>query len=142
VNAAGWPLIEEALPMKRTSWFRIGLLALAASWIATSVPASAQVIYINIDRRPDRIHITPPRPPPPGQPQRLELRRYRAEVAITDGVAQTHVLQTFHNPLPRQIEGSYVFPVPPGAAIQDFRLEINGRMVKGEVRDRMKAREV
>ncbi|MEW6742124.1 MAG: VIT domain-containing protein [Planctomycetota bacterium] len=118
-------------------------LATTVLLAAMVAPSRAQIIYIDIDRLPPPIRIEPPpRPPFPRTVDRLELKAYRAEVRVTDGLAQTTVRQTFHNPFPQDIEGRYVFPIPPAAAVQDFRLEMNGQMVKGEVLDRNKAREI
>lgn len=83
---------------------------------------------------------SPPRPMPrPIPPPRvhafapLELARHHAEVTITDQVAVTKIEQEFYNPNPRPIEGTFLLPLPRGAQIEKFRMEIDGQMVEAEL---------
>ncbi len=70
----------------------------------------------------------------------LQLKYQRVYVEITDGVAVTQVQQTFLNPLRRQIEGTYVFPLPDDVAVGDFEMTVAGKTLKGEVLEKEKAR--
>lgn len=84
--------------------------------------------------------------PHPRWPQRvtttpLHLKYQRINVEITDGVAVTHVQQTFTNPLSSQVEGTYVFPLPEGVAVGDFAMTIDGKTLKGEVLEKDRARQ-
>jgi Ca-activated chloride channel family protein len=63
-------------------------------------------------------------------------------VEIHDRIAATSVTQIFENLDTREREGTYIFAVPPGAAIVEFQMWINGRVMKGEMIDRKKAEEV
>jgi len=63
-------------------------------------------------------------------------------VEIHDRIAATTVTQVFENLDTREREGTYVFAVPPGAAIVEFQMWINGRIMKGEMIDRKRAEEV
>jgi len=63
-------------------------------------------------------------------------------VEIHDRIAATTVTQVFENLDNREREGTYVFAVPPGAAIVEFQMWINGRIMKGEMIDRKRAEEV
>ena len=72
----------------------------------------------------------------------LEVTRHRVKVEIDENVARTRVEETFHNRNPRQLEGTYLFPLPPEAAIADFTMKINGKEVAGEVLEKEKAREI
>ncbi len=112
-------------------------LALLA-WIAPL--AGAQIIYIDHPHHPHPP--TLPRPVPGPPTERLLLESYRADVEIHDGIAKTTVKQEFRNPLSRVAEGQYLYPIPPGAAVQDFRMIMNGKEIKGEVLDRDKARAI
>src|SRR5262249_14402788 len=47
--------------------------------------------------------------------------------------AVTKVEQSFRNHTDRQLEATYVFPVPKGASVKDFRMEVNGKFMKGEL---------
>ena len=72
----------------------------------------------------------------------LGIKYQRVSVEILDGAAVTKVEQVFVNSAPRQLEAHYVFPLPKGAALQDFYLWINGKKTKGEVLEKQKAAEI
>ncbi len=72
----------------------------------------------------------------------LGVKYQRVSVEIIDGAAVTRVEQVFVNSAPRQLEAHYVFPLPKGAALQDFSLWINGKKTKGEVLEKQKATEI
>lgn len=72
----------------------------------------------------------------------LGIRYQRVSAEIIDGAAVTKVEQVFVNASPRQLEAHYVFPLPKGAALQDFSLWINGKKTKGEVLEKQRATEI
>ncbi|MBL9038038.1 MAG: VWA domain-containing protein [Archangium sp.] len=72
----------------------------------------------------------------------LGIKYQRVSAAIVDGTAVTKVEQVFVNSSPRQLEAHYVFPLPKGAALQDFYLWINGKRTKGEVLEKQKATDI
>jgi Ca-activated chloride channel family protein len=72
----------------------------------------------------------------------LGIKYQRVSAEIVDGAAVTKVEQVFVNSSPRQLEAHYVFPLPRGAALQDFYLYINGKKTKGEVLEKQKATEI
>ena len=89
--------------------------------------------------------IIPPRPWP--RPIRhvfapMELKSQKVTVKIDNRVARTTVEQVFYNPNPRRQEGTFLFPVPKGAAIENFQMEINGKLAKAELLDAKKARKI
>src|SRR5262249_50901004 len=61
-------------------------------------------------------------------------------VSIDEQVAQTRVEQTFENPHSRDLEATYVFPVPKGASVNKFSMWIDGKEVKGELVEAEQAR--
>src|SRR4051812_27641618 len=69
----------------------------------------------------------------------LGIKYQRVAAEIQDGTAVTKVEQVFVNSGPRQLEAHYVFPLPKGAALQDFYLWINGKKTKGEILEKDKA---
>ena len=71
----------------------------------------------------------------------LEIRFHHVEVTIQDQIAVTHVEQVFHNPNTRDMEGTYVFPLPPDAAVTAFTLWIDGKPVNGEILNAEQARQ-
>jgi len=93
--------------------------------------------------------IPPPYPRPPIPRPRpwpidyaLEVKSQKYATEITDGVAVTRVDQTFHNPYPQPIEGTYVFPLTADASVSGFSMFVDGREIKGELLDREQARRV
>lgn len=86
----------------------------------------------------------PPRQPhpPPSSAIALELQSLHANVRVKDQVAETSVEQEFYNPNSRQVEGTFLFPVPKGAAISKFSMEINGKQVEAELLAADKARSI
>lgn len=99
--------------------------------------------------------IPPPQPPPwPRPPQPLpppprvfsfaplEVTFHQVEARIRDQVAVTTVDQEFYNPNDRQLEGTYLFPVPKGAQIDKFSMDVNGRPMEAELLSAEKARQI
>ncbi len=72
----------------------------------------------------------------------LAMLNHRVHVAIEDQVATTKVEQTFRNHTSRDLEATYVFPVPRGASVKDFAMWVSGKRVKGELLQAEKAREI
>ena len=63
---------------------------------------------------------------PGGQESRLELREYTLDVYIENGVARTTIDQTFFNHYHGNTEGTFYFPLPPGAAVSRMAMYVNG----------------
>lgn len=63
-------------------------------------------------------------------------------VEIHDRIAATTVTQVFENLDHREREGTYTFAIPGGAAIVEFQMWINGRLMQGEMIERKRAEEV
>src|ERR1700730_6757442 len=72
----------------------------------------------------------------------LAMVNHRVTIAIEDQVAVTRVEQTFRNHTDRQLEATYVFPVPKGASVRTFAMWVNGTEVKGEMLEADKARSI
>ena len=63
-------------------------------------------------------------------------------IKVTDQIAETTVKQVFYNPNHSRLEGHFIFPVPKGAVLTDFRMDINGKMMKAELLKGDKARKI
>ena len=96
-------------------------------------------------------HPPGPRPPvwpgafPPPRPYvfaPLEVTYHHVNVKIDGQVAVTSVDQDFYNPNPQRLEGTYLFPVPKGAQIDKFTMDIGGRQVEAELLPADKARKI
>jgi Ca-activated chloride channel family protein len=72
----------------------------------------------------------------------LAMVNHRVTIAIEDQVAITKVEQTFRNHTDRQLEATYVFPVPRGASVNKFTMWVNGKEVRGEMVEAEKARQI
>lgn len=89
-------------------------------------------------------------PPPsrPGLPPHrfpfapLEVAFHKVDVKIRDQIATTSVDQEFYNPNDRELEGTYLFPVPKGAQIDKFTMEIGGKKMEAELMGADKARQI
>jgi Ca-activated chloride channel family protein len=72
----------------------------------------------------------------------LEVSYHRVKVDIDDRVAVTTVDQEFRNPGGQRTEGTYMFPLPPGAHIDSFAIDVNGKMTEAELLPAAKARSI
>ena len=77
-----------------------------------------------------------------GRSVRLGLAKLQTEVRIVGAVAETTSTMTFTNPMPQTLEGDFCFPLPEGATICGYALDIRGVMVDGVAVERRKGREV
>ena len=72
----------------------------------------------------------------------LAMLEHHVTINIEDQVAVTKVEQTFRNHTDRQLEATYIFPVPKGASVQKFTMWVNGEEVHGELVEAKKARKI
>src|SRR6478735_6088968 len=70
----------------------------------------------------------------------LEVTSHQVNVKIDGQVAITSIDQEFYNPNDQRLEGFYMFPVPKGAHIDKFSMEIGGKSVDAELLPADKAR--
>src|SRR5690348_1597069 len=70
----------------------------------------------------------------------LEVTSHQVNVKIDGQVAITSIDQEFYNPNDQRLEGVYMFPVPKGAHIDKFSMEIGGKNVDAELLPADKAR--
>jgi Ca-activated chloride channel family protein len=85
----------------------------------------------------------PPVPdPPPLEESWLTIRYHRVTVSIEDQVAVTHVEQEFLNEHDWECEGTYVFPLPEGAAVSEFVMWVDGERVEGKILEANEARAI
>ena len=83
----------------------------------------------------------PPAPVPPMQfPVTVEL--HQVDALVDGAVASVTVKQLFRNDTGREIEGTYVFPLPVDAAPGSLQMTINGETVEGKLYDKDEARAI
>jgi len=72
----------------------------------------------------------------------LEVSYLKANTRITDQIAVTSLEEEFYNPNSMRLEGTFVFPIPKGAQISKFTMEIDGKQVEAELLPAEKARRI
>ena len=130
------------------------LLSLVLATLTLNIPVSSYSAGLIIIENPDEVRIIPgpnrpphwPVPPPHWHPRPihrltpLEIRSVKATATIKEQVAQTKIEQEFYNPNPRQLEGTFILPLPKGAHLEKFRMEVNGKMTDAELLSAEKAK--
>jgi len=86
----------------------------------------------------------PPPDPVPGEngPDWLTIRYHHVDVIIDGQIAVTRVEQEFINEKDWEVEGTYLFPLPKGAAISEFTMWVEGERVEGKILEAEEARQV
>jgi Ca-activated chloride channel family protein len=112
------------------------------------LPVVAAAVVLLSTVRPvlaDGIIIPDPIPLPEPVPLRemwLTIRYHRVTVTIEDQVAVTRVEQEFLNEHDWECEGTYVFPLPEGAAVSEFVMWVDGTPVEGKILEADEARRI
>src|SRR6266567_6333027 len=110
--------------MKRSIWLLLILAASACKGLA------AGLIIVHDPAAPEALPHPMPVPPErwyhPPQPvwAPLEVGFVQAKVRIKDQIASTSLEEEFYNPNPRPLEGTFLFPVPKGAHLDKFTMDI------------------
>ena len=104
-------------------WLLLCLLAPAAV-AAAVLPPPALMIKLNDRSEP------------------LPVSKIQVEARIHGFLAETRMTLTFSNPHDRQLEGDLYFPLPEGALLSGYALDIRGVMVDGVPVERDKGRQV
>lgn len=85
--------------------------------VAAALPAHANGLLIPEDKN------LPP----------LAMVHHRVKIDIEDQVAITRIEQTFRNHTDRQLEATYIFPIPKGASVNKFSMSVNGKDQSAEL---------
>ncbi|MBW2734457.1 MAG: hypothetical protein JRH20_18880, partial [Deltaproteobacteria bacterium] len=72
----------------------------------------------------------------------LKLSKVKIEAKIVGHLAETTMTMTFYNPNFAVMEGDLYFPLPEGAVVSGYALDVHGVMVDGVVVDKDKGRQV
>ncbi len=72
----------------------------------------------------------------------LDLAAVSVDVRPMGAMAAYEVEHRFDNPTDDVLEGTFRFPVPDGAVVTGLAMEIDGKLMEGEVLDRDRAREI
>jgi Ca-activated chloride channel family protein len=76
------------------------------------------------------------------QPQPLTVKYHRVSITINNRIAKTTIDQVFKNSYDRDLEGTYLFPIPESSTISDFALYMNGKKISGEILEKDEARKI
>lgn len=95
--------------------------------LCSSAPIRAQGLLI-----PEAKHQTQP----------LAMVSHEVTISIQDQAADTLVEQSFRNHTNRELEATYVFPVPRGASVRAFTIMVNGVKVDGKLIEGAQARQL
>lgn len=102
------------------------ILPVLALFLACGASAHAHGLLIPADRA------LPP----------LAMVNHKVHIAIDDQVAVTRVEQVFRNHTDRQLEATYIFPVPKGASVNKFSMWVGDKEVVGELLPAAKAKQI
>jgi Ca-activated chloride channel family protein len=72
----------------------------------------------------------------------LALVDQKVTITIEDQIAVTRIEQAFRNHTGRELEATYLFPVPKGASVRKFTMWVNGVETPGEIVEADKARKI
>ena len=89
--------------------------------------------------RPIIIHTPHPRPTPQ-PPVSYKIQSLEVNARLVDQVAQVQVSQTFENTGSRQMEVSFIFPLPYDGAIEQMTLMVDGKEYPARLLDKDEAR--
>jgi Ca-activated chloride channel homolog len=120
--------------MKTRYLLRIAaLLIVAVAALSTTTPVAADGFII----------IDPPIPGPSPDPEPwLAIRYHHVYVTIEDQIAMTEIDQAFQNDKGVPVEGTYIFPLPQGAVIDDFTMWVDDEIIESKILPADEAREI
>lgn len=119
----------------------LGLVLLGLLFPALQSRADGLIIINEAHWQPVPRHPHPmPHPPRPYTP--LEVSYHHVTVKVDGQIATTSVDQEFYNPNNQRLEGTYLFPIPRGAQIDKFTMDIGGKMMEAELLPAAKARAI
>jgi Ca-activated chloride channel family protein len=74
--------------------------------------------------------------------QGVIIRAHRVSVEIDNQVAATRIEQVFYNESSRPAEGTYIFPLPVGAAVSNLVMWVDGKPIEAKILDAEEARAI
>jgi Ca-activated chloride channel family protein len=113
--------------------------------LAVSIVVTVLLLNFAQPALADGVIIPDPPPLPDLSPLRetwLTICYHRVTVTIEDQVAVTRVEQEFLNEHDWEAEGTYIFPLPEGAAVSEFIMWVDGTPVEGKILEAGEARQI
>ena len=62
------------------------------------------------------------------------------DLTVSGPTVRARVTQIFRNPTQNWVEATYVYPLPPGGAVDTLKMVVGARVVVGEIKERQQAR--
>lgn len=122
---------------RRTLLSLVALLVLGFSLAAPAISRADGVVVV------DPPPCDPgPCPTPVNIGDQLEVKSHRVDVTIADQIATTKIDQVFHNPHDWLAQGTYLFPIPEGATIDNFTMVIDNEPVQAKILTAEEARKI
>lgn len=123
-------VIVDGAPKSRSDVIPTGARPRAADWSLALQMADTGSGFGRMEARASADRMDP-----------VALRALHVDVKTAGDLAITEVTHIFHNDAERR-EGTFRFPVPDGAMLIGLAMEIDGKMMEGEMVERDKARAV
>jgi Ca-activated chloride channel family protein len=121
----------------RNFWFRLTFAVALIATFLTSLGAGAQGVIIVEPPECD-----PACPGPVYVGDQLTIRSHRATVTIDNQIATTEIEQVFFNQNDWVAEGTYIFPIPGDATVDQFTMVVDGQPVEARVLSADEARAI
>ncbi len=86
--------------------------------------------------------IEPPIAPPIWEMDGLRIEYQYVDVTIENQVATTHIDQLFVNDNDWLLEGTYLFPLPDGAAVSQLTMWVDGQPIEAKILEQGEARQI
>jgi Ca-activated chloride channel family protein len=124
----------------------IGVLLAAIGFVFTQNTRAIGLILVDEGgastalQQPDLRFTHPWLPRPIHKFTPLEIKSAKVTSSINDQVAHTKIEEEFYNPNPRRLEGTFLLPLPKGAHLEKFAMEVNGKMAEAELLSAEQAR--
>ncbi|MBU4341964.1 MAG: VWA domain-containing protein [Candidatus Altiarchaeales archaeon] len=86
-----------------------------------------------------------PVPPPDVRPEKIPpfaIKYHHVNITIDNQYAETEIDQVFKNEFSRDLEGTYIFPIPETASIHEFSMFVEGEKLDGEILKKDEARQI
>ena len=125
--------------MKRLTAIGLGTL-LVLGTLAASALAQGLLVTVNTD-----VRVPLPRPvvrPRPTPPMAYKIKQLTVNARVLDQVARVQVLQSFVNTGSRQMEVSFVFPLPYDGAIDRLTFLVDGKEYPAKLLSAKEARKI
>lgn len=125
----------------------LALLSLCSMFFASAAAFGQGVLIVTdgdtVVRLPRPVIIHPRRPaPPPTPPVSYAIKAVDVEGKIRNQTANIQVSQTFVNTGSRQMQVSFVFPLPKDAVVDQLTFMVDGREISGQLLAADKARSI